>query len=647
MTSGTKAPRAKVLCHSWNAQGLRWDWVCRLMLSRRCLRACGWLKESAMNDTVRGSREGSQFGHYRLKRLLGHGATGDVYAAEDTVKQRMVALKVLPLVFSHDLVFCARLQRQVQAVGRLHEPHIVPVHNYGEIDGQQFLEMRLIEGTDLSRLLKRPETLTAPRVVAIVRQMASALDTAHAAGVIHGDVKPENILITRDNFGYLTDLGITDVAARKGVARLVGSAVSTWKYTAPERFSAPREDHKVDIYALACVLHECLTGSPPYCGHNAGALISAHLAEPIPRPSDLEPALSPAFDEVIARGMAKDPVERYASAGDLALAAYEALSASEQGLVADILTLSEEAARPDAELEAPARVSAPSAALAPSAPSPPSARPAPSAPRAPSAPPVPTSRASTDPPSRGPSVSEPLTERLSPAESTATVGTLPRFGLGDPDRHSEFGTAPPRPRPPSAKSRNGSRRLLFGAAAVVVVVVLGGVISWLIRPSHPAATDSGPNSSTLPASAPASSDTETPAQLIGMLPRGYPSDACKPITPPPDALAKVSCDKNSDPDGPLSATYLLFPDANAAHGAFDQIVQAATVVECPGRIQSPGPWHRNATPDKTSGMLLCGTQQGNPMVAWTDDTELLVSVVNGQPPGPTIDQLYAWWMSHS
>lgn len=583
-----------------------------------------------MNDTVRGSREGSRFGHYHLKRLVGHGAMGDVYEAEDIVEQRTVALKLLPLVFSRDLVFCARLQRQVQAVSRLNEPHIVPVHNCGEIDGQQYVEMHFIEGNDLSRLLKRPEPLAAPQAVAIVRQIASALDAAHAAGVVHGDVKPENILIARDDFAYLTDLGVADVAARKGVARIVGSAIGTWKYTAPERFNAPGENHKVDVYALTCVLHECLTGAPPYCADSPGALISAHLAEPIPRPSQLHPEIPRAFDDVIARGMAKDPTERYSSAGNLALAAYKALSFPDQDFVtADIVTLSAEAARPSAELETPSRRL--------------SARPAPTSRTSPGAP---ASHPPAASPFDQPNISESVAERLSPAGFTGTLGTLPRFGLGGTDWPGERGAAPHGSHPPSAKPRNGSRRLLFGAAALVAVVAVALVFSWLTRPSHPTSAVSGPSSTTSPASASASSDTEI-HRLISMLPRGYPPDTCKPTAPPEGALAKVSCDKNSDLNGPLSATYLLFADLGSARSAFNQVFQAATVVECPGRIQSPGPWHRNATPDKTSGMLLCGIQQGNPVLVWTDDAELLVSVVNGQPQGPTIEQLYAWWMSHS
>jgi serine/threonine kinase PknH len=576
-----------------------------------------------MNDTGRSSREGSQFGRYYLKRLLGHGGMGDVYEAEDSGQQRSVALKVLPPVFTHDQVFCARLQRIARIVSQLQEPHIVPIHDYGEIDEQQFLDVRLIEGTDLAKLLKRLGMLTAPQAVAIVRQIASALDAAHATGVIHGDVKPENTLITRDDFAYLGDFGIADAAPHKGVARVIGSAVGTWKYTAPERFTAAAVNHKVDIYALTCVLHECLTGSPPYWADSAGALISAHLMETIPRPSKLQPAISSAFDEVIARGMAKDPLERYASAGDLALAAHEALSAPDQDRAADIFKTRQEATLPDAEFELP---------------------PTPTAPSTPSAL---TSYQPADPPNHQPSISESLPKASSHTEYIQMPGAAPRFGLGGSGWPSEFGMPSPGPHPPWATPRKRRRRLLRGAAAVVTLVVLSGVAIWLLHPSHSTPTVSGPNNTTSPASTSTLSAAETEARLFSLLPRGYLPGTCKPITPPKDALAAVSCEKNSDQDGPPSATYMLFSDATAQRDAFNRIAQGSTIIDCPGRIQSPGPWHRIATPDKTSGMLLCGTQQGNSLVAWTNDDELLVSVINAEPPGPTIDQLYAWWMSHS
>src|SRR5271169_1123303 len=137
------------------------------------------------------SRVGTDFGHYHLRLLLGRGGMGEVYEAEDTRKERVVALKLLPVAMSHDPVFRKRLQREARSAGRLQEPHVVPIHDYGEIDGQLYVDMRLIDGADVATTLRRYGPLSPPRAVAIVRQIGSALDAAHTAGVLHRDVKPE------------------------------------------------------------------------------------------------------------------------------------------------------------------------------------------------------------------------------------------------------------------------------------------------------------------------------------------------------------------------------------------------------------------------------------------------------------------------
>src|SRR6202008_4068178 len=298
-----------------------------------------------MSDAEERSRAGTQFGPYRLIRLLGRGGMGEVYEAEDTVRDRKVALKLMSAAFSQDPVFRKRMEREARIAGRLQEPHVVPIHDFGEIDGQMFMEMRLIEGTDLDSVLKRFGPLTPPRAVAIITQIASALDAAHAAGVMHRDIKPPNILVTRDDFAYLVDFGIASATTDEKLTQL-GTAVGTWKYMAPERFSNDEVTYRADIYALACVLHEALTGSPPYRAHSAGTLVSAHLLSPIPQPSAVRSGVPKAFDAVIARGMAKKPEDRYASAGDLALAAHEALSDPDQDHAAHILRRSQEATLP-------------------------------------------------------------------------------------------------------------------------------------------------------------------------------------------------------------------------------------------------------------------------------------------------------------
>src|SRR6201990_3342596 len=302
-----------------------------------------------MSD-AQASRVGSMFGPYHLKRLLGRGGMGEVYEAEHTVKEWTVAVKLMSDTFSKDPVFRERMKREARIAGRLQEPHVVPIHDYGEIDGQMYMEMRLIEGTDLDSVLKRYGPLTPPRAVAIITQIAAALDAAHAAGVMHRDVKPPNILVTREDFAYLVDFGIASATADEKLTQL-GTAMGTWKYMAPERFSDAPVTDRADTYALACVLFECLTGAPPYRADSASVLVTAHLRDPIPQPSVSRPGIPKGFDAVVARGMAKKPEDRYASAGDLALAANEALSDPDQDRAATILRRSQEAALPAPDLQ--------------------------------------------------------------------------------------------------------------------------------------------------------------------------------------------------------------------------------------------------------------------------------------------------------
>lgn len=305
-----------------------------------------------MADTTADSREGSQFGPYRLRRLVGRGGMGDVYEAEDTVRERIVALKLMSPALSADPVFRSRMQREARTAGRLHEPHVVPIHDFGEIDGQLYVDMRLIDGADLAGTLSRYGPLPAPRAVAIVRQIGSALDAAHAAGVLHRDVKPENILIGADDFAYLVDFGIASATSDEKLTQC-GTTVGTVKYMAPERFGDGEITYRADIYALACVLYECLTGSPPYTGDQF-SVMGAHLHQAIPRPSAARPGIPAAFDGVIARGMAKNPADRYATCGDLSAAAYAALTTPDRDRATDILARSQVAQLPAAFAGPPA-----------------------------------------------------------------------------------------------------------------------------------------------------------------------------------------------------------------------------------------------------------------------------------------------------
>jgi serine/threonine-protein kinase len=300
------------------------------------------MKGASVNSGEPGSRVGSRFGPYQLTRLLGRGGMGEVYEAEDVRKHRVVALKLISTQFSDHPEHRARMQREADTAGRLNEPHVVPIHDYGEIDGQFFVEMRLIDGISLRSLLKRYGPMSPARAVAIIRQVASALDAAHGAGIMHRDVKPENILVTDDDFAYLVDFGIARAATDPGLTQ-VGTAVGTYNYMAPERFSGDDVTYRADIYSLACVLGECLMGSPPYRADSIERMIAAHLTQPPPQPSRLRPGSVPAaMDEVIARGMDKRPEDRYRSAGELALAANQALTDHERDQASTILRRGEQ-----------------------------------------------------------------------------------------------------------------------------------------------------------------------------------------------------------------------------------------------------------------------------------------------------------------
>jgi serine/threonine kinase PknH len=430
-----------------------------------------------------GSRAGSTFGPYHLKRLLGRGGMGEVYEAEHTVKEWTVAVKLMSDQFSQDPVFRERMKREARTAGRLQEPHVVPIHDYGEIDGKMFMEMRLVEGTDLDSLLKRYGPLTPPRSVAIITQIASALDAAHAAGVMHRDVKPPNILVTRDDFAYLVDFGIASATTDEKLTQL-GTAVGTWKYMAPERFTGDEVTYRADIYALACVLHECLTGAPPYRADSAGVLVKAHMSDPIPQPSAVRSGIPKAFDSVIARGMAKKPEDRYASAGDMALAAHEALSTPDQDHADNILRRSQEATLPGAQPPTIAATAiAPPAQRASTPPPPPSPTPTPYPRPGPSSGPVPPPAQTPRPwaPQSGPvpTPSQPVPGPQYYQGSSGNWGSPPPGGLppAQPVGPTPWGLGQ---QPPPKPKRNPWP--IIAAVAVVLVVVVGAVAIWLIIP---------------------------------------------------------------------------------------------------------------------------------------------------------------------
>ncbi len=265
------------------------------------------------------------FGRYRLLSLIGEGGMGKVYKAHDTVIGRDVAIKVLPTELGAEPGYRERFRREAHAAARLAAPHIIHIYDTGEIDGQLYLVMPIVEGIDLQALLERDGPMSPQRAVRIIEQLADGLHAAHAAGLVHRDVKPSNALVTANDFVYLIDFGLAQDATAVKLTR-TGMIVGSWPYMAPERFSTGATDARADIYALACVLYECLTGAHPFPGDSLQQQSSGHFFLDPPRPTDADPTIPAGFDGVVACGMAKNPQTRYASARDLATAAQRALT---------------------------------------------------------------------------------------------------------------------------------------------------------------------------------------------------------------------------------------------------------------------------------------------------------------------------------
>jgi serine/threonine protein kinase len=245
----------------------------------------------------------------------------------------MVALKRLKRDLAGDAEFEERFRRESSLAARLSSPHVVPIHDFGEIDGQLYIDMRLVAGSDLGAMISSGGGLSASEAVQITGHVADALDCAHADGLIHRDVKPSNVLVTANrgrHFAYLSDFGIVRAEAGGGSSLTrTGTTIGTFAYMAPELFTGAAMDKRVDVYALGCLLFEAVTGQPPFSGDDA-VLMYKHLNQPPPVPSEIRPELGTGLDAVIRKAMAKDPAQRYSSAGELADEAHQGLSASSE-----------------------------------------------------------------------------------------------------------------------------------------------------------------------------------------------------------------------------------------------------------------------------------------------------------------------------
>jgi serine/threonine protein kinase len=272
--------------------------------------------------------DGDEFAGYRVERRLGRGGMGILYLAIEPGLERRVALKLIAPEAADDEVFARRFGEESRIAASIEHPNVVPIYAAGEEAGVPYIAMRYVAGADLARRLTREGRLPPPIAVDLIAQIGNGLDAIHAAGLIHRDVKPANVLLSGDDGGdhaYITDFGVArNVATESGLTQ-TGRFVGTLDYVAPEQISGGAIDARVDVYALGCLLFKLLTGEVPFPREGDAARLFAHLNDPPPAPSLYVPEVAIALDDVVIRAMSKSPDDRYPSAGDLGRAAQAAL----------------------------------------------------------------------------------------------------------------------------------------------------------------------------------------------------------------------------------------------------------------------------------------------------------------------------------
>ena len=279
----------------------------------------------SVEGTTRGDARGalaagSTFGGFRIERTLGHGGMGIVYLATELRLERQVALKVIRSDLAGDEDFRARFRSESRTAAAVEDPRVVTVFGAGEVHGLLYVSMRYVPGRDLGRMVDADGPLPPEEAARLIAQVADGLDAVHAAGLVHRDVKPHNVIVGEDGDAYLADFGLAKAMGATTGLTATGQVIGTVDYMAPEQIEAQRVDARTDVYALGGVLYHAITGKVPYAERESSAKMWAHVNEPPPSAGRRGSVLDP----VIRRAMAKDPADRFPSAGDLGRAAVAA-----------------------------------------------------------------------------------------------------------------------------------------------------------------------------------------------------------------------------------------------------------------------------------------------------------------------------------
>ena len=508
---------------------------------------------------------------YRVESLLGRGGMSVVYLAEHVSLGRKVALKVLASPLAHDPSFRERFMRESQRAAGLDHPNVIPIYDAGEIDGGDadgllYIAMRYVDGPDLRSLLRRDGRLGVGRTLYMLEQVASALDAAHDNDLIHRDVKPSNIMIAEPSeHVYLTDFGVAKQTSAPDLTR-TGIFVGTIEYAAPEQIEGLTLDRRTDVYALGCVLYECLAGRPPFERDAEVAVMHAHLTSPPPRLTEARPDLPKELDRIVARAMAKSRDERYATAPEVVDAAHAVLRRS-----------------PTASQPVVARYEEPVAAIPVNDPDE-------------TAPPVGVAPA---PEPSAPSAEASIEE---PASAAAPA-------------------APPTEAPPA---RSGPRLPQWGLTAILVALaaIVSATAAYLLAGGDDETAASPPAATSTADTVP-----EAPLSLAALVPGTLWKNCAVQNEPTPGAAESAVCLQPNVVTGqnpPDRWQISIYPDSASLHTAYDAARAAAPKVPNGGRCDGTfwggaGPWVHEGSPPKPGGHRFCYFDGDDAVIVWTHE----------------------------
>ena len=594
------------------------------------------------------TRVGTEIAGYHLEKVVGRGGMSCVYLAEHIRLGRKVALKVLASALSEDEGYRERFIRESRRAAELEHPNIIPIYDAGDDDGALYIAMRYVEGSDLKAIVKRDGPLHLGRALFMLEQVAGALDAAHERDLVHRDVKPSNILVSEPSDRvYLTDFGVVKHTASRGLTK-TGFFIGTVDYAPPEQIEGLPLDPRTDVYALGCVLYECLTGRAPFDREGEVAVMHAHLTEPPPKLTIPRPDLPKALNEVVATAMAKSKDDRYESCEDLIVAARDAALQRPTTMRSQLRELEAQELIPvvDPSTTPPPVVGE----TVPPEPAAPLSEPVSQAPVSQASAETPVSQGSAETPAAQASAETPAPQASAESPVQAAASEVPPgqpVPTPVPPPPTQGGAEPP------ARGRSRLPRWLLTAALVVGAAAASGLVVYFVTNSGSSNSGSGTTAGTT---------TTNPAQQAQAgLPTLIPEPLLKScqVSATPALTGAVQSAVCTPPANPADRTLRFYPDrwevsifpnATALHSAYNALRRQSDTGTNFGNCNNvtwggESSWEHG--PGKPGGRFFCYFEGNVAVIVWTHEKlgqashiDMLGTAREGGSDHPS---LFNWW----